>query len=365
MKCKRCGNSNRFLFNKIYCENCNTCYYCIKCAHISIFKLCDELKDNLNFTRQKVNYKLKYSLTQKQRELSDKICENILHSNIFINATCGAGKTEIVFEVVKRFINKNLNVAFISPRIEVTHEIYVRFNLAFNTSFGIITGEVKNYNGAMFFMTCNQLINYHNLFDLVIVDEADAFPLASDRVLENGIRNSLVNTGRIIKMSATPLKIDKNYIILELFERYHKHPIPIPIFKNYEKELFLEKISTGKWIVFFPTIRLLQQMYDEINDPTIIICHSKITNVSERLSSLSEQFVIFSTAILERGITLSNINVIVYSAHHENFTYNTLVQISGRVGRVAPYVTGEIILLGEYLTKSICDCIKYITTLNE
>lgn len=365
MKCKRCNNSNRFLFRKIYCENCNTCYYCLKCAHISIFKLCDSLEDNLTFTKQFVDYKLKYSLTTKQKEISNLICNNINNSNIFINAACGAGKTEIIFEVIKNYINMQKHVAFVCPRIEVIHEIYLRFNIAFNTTFGIVTGEKKIYEGAMFFLTCNQLINYQNIFDLVIVDEADAFPLSNDSVLEGSISNCIVDNGKIIKMSATPIKIDKNYIELQLFERYHKKSIPVPTFKILNIEYLETKITHGKWIVFFPTIKNLEEVYNALNNDEIVICHSKISNISERLASLKESFVIFSTAILERGVTLSNINVIVYNAQHNNFTYNTLVQISGRVGRVFPYVDGEVIFLGEYLTIAIRKSIKYIDSLNE
>lgn len=365
MQCIRCKNKNRLLFEKLYCPDCIDCYYCLKCAHISIFKLCDKLSDNLVFKGNKVSYNLKYSLTDNQQTLSNTIIEKIKIKNIFINATCGAGKTEIVFEVVKQFINNNKKVCFVTPRLEVTKELYYRFNNAFHTKFGIITGEIKLYEGEMFFMTCNQLINYQNIFDLVIVDEADAFPLANDKVLENAITNCLGKEGRIIRMSATPLKIDRNYYQLKLFERYHKQPIPVPTFEKANINNLCNYCSSGKWIVFFPTIRNLLEVYNQINNHNIVICHSKITNVSERLSALRDSFIIFSTAILERGITISNVNVIVYNVHHNNFKENTLIQISGRVGRVMPYTDGKVIFMGKYKTKAIVNSIKYIEKLND
>ncbi len=365
MQCIRCKNKNRFLFEKLYCPECIECFYCLKCAHISIFKLCDKLKDNLIFTNEQVSYKLKYILTANQRTLSNQIIELINNTNIFINATCGAGKTEIVFDIIKNYVNSNKKVCFTTPRMEVTMEMYHRFNNAFNTKFGIVTGEVKIYKGPMFFMTCNQLLNYQNTFDLVIVDEADAFPLANDTVLENGIINSLVEGGKIIKMSATPLKIDKDYFTLNLFERYHKQKIPVPIFKKLNVHNLLSLCSSGKWIVFFPTIKNLLEVYNQFNNQNIIICHSKVTNVSEKLSALQDSFIIFSTAILERGITISNVNVIVFNAHHNNFRENTLIQISGRVGRVMPYTDGQVIFIGKYKTRAIVNSIKYIEALNE
>ncbi len=365
MQCIRCKNKNRFKFRKIYCPTCVDCYYCLNCAHISIFKLCDKLRDDLTFTYQKASYTLKYSLTEQQQRISNEIISNIGENNIFINATCGAGKTEIVFEVIKRFINNDKQVCFITPRIEVTNELYTRFNKAFNTTFGIITGSKKLYSGAMFFMTCNQLINYQNIFDLVIVDEADAFPLANDKVLEKAITNSLKAEGKIIKMSATPLKIEKDYLTLTLFERYHKQKIPVPIFENTSLENLETYFSKGKWIVFFPTIKTLLEVYNHFDNSSVIICHSKISNISEKLSALKDSFVIFSTAILERGITISNINVIVYDSHHHNFKENTLIQISGRVGRVAPFTNGLVIFMGDYKTKAIVNAINYVGSLND
>ncbi len=365
MECNRCKNKNRMLFEKLYCPDCIDCYYCIKCAHISVFKTCETLENILYFTGEKISYNLKYCLTPMQKQLSNDLITNIKSSNIFINATCGAGKTEIVFEIIKNYVNEKKRVCFVTPRLEVTNELYTRFNKAFNTQFGIITGERKIISGPMFFLTCHQLINYHNIFDLVIVDEADAFPLSNDKVLENAIKLSLRSNGKVIKMSATPLKIEKNYKTLKLFERYHKQSIPVPSFEKNNLEKLKKIFSSGKWIIFFPTIKNLNEIYNQFNDKNIIICHSKITNVSERLSALKDSFVIFSTAILERGITISNINVIVFNAHHNNFKTNTLIQISGRVGRVAPFTTGTVIFMGEYKTRAIVNSINYIGSLND
>ncbi len=365
MECNRCKNKNRLLFEKIYCPNCIDCYYCVKCAHISIFRTCETLENNLVFSYEKIDYKLKYLLTEQQQQLSNELINNIATSNVFINATCGAGKTEIVFEVVKRFVNAKKHVCFTTPRLEVTNELYTRFNKSFKTNFGIVTGEKKIYKGAMFFLTCNQLVNYHNIFDLIIVDEADAFPLSNDKVLENAIKLSLRSEGRIIKMSATPLKIDSKYKTLNLFERYHKQKIPVPVFYKNNLEKLQTIFSSGKWIIFFPTIKNLIEVYNHYDDEKIVICHSKITNVSERLNSLKDEFVIFSTAILERGITISNINVVVFNSQHSNFKANTLIQISGRVGRVVPYTTGIVIFMGEHKTRAIDKCIKYIGSLND
>ena len=40
-----------------------------------------------------------------------------------------------------------------------------------------------------------------------------------------------------------------------------------------------------------------------------------------------------STSVLERGVTIKNLQVIVFNAEHELYDEKSLIQISGRVGR--------------------------------
>ena len=54
---------------------------------------------------------------------------------------------------------------------------------------------------------------------------------------------------------------------------------------------------------------------------------------------------LITTTILERGITIDNLQVIVYEANHQMFDKATLIQISGRVGRKKQHPHGDIIYL--------------------
>lgn len=363
MICNRCKNKNRLYFRKLYCPTCDVCYYCLKCAHISIFKTCESVSNEFTFIFNDVNYKLNYDLTNNQSIISTMILTKISTSNIFINATCGAGKTELLFAVVKQFINSKKQVCFVSPRTEVTTEIYYRFNRAFNKTFGIITGEKKLLSGSMVFMTNHQLLNFQDFFDLIIVDEVDAYPLSNDKVLQKGIYHALNKTGKLIFMSATPIKIDKTFFQLTLSERYHKKRIPVPTL--IKEQDISDIINMGKWIVFFPTIKQLEEVAKSYVQFDLTICHSKVTNIANKLGSLKDNFIIFSTAILERGITIENVNVIVYNASHQNFDKSTLIQISGRVGRVIPYTDGKVYFMTNETTRAIKNCIKYLEGLND
>ena len=69
-----------------------------------------------------------------------------------------------------------------------------------------------------------------------------------------------------------------------------------------------------------------------------------------------------TTAVLERGVTLENLQVIIYQADHEIFNQYSLTQISGRVGRKASYPDGEVIFLCDKKTKEIK---KSIFSINE
>ena len=52
--------------------------------------------------------------------------------------------------------------------------------------------------------------------------------------------------------------------------------------------------------------------------------------------------ILLTTTILERGVTIPNIDVAVVGAEDDTFTESALVQIAGRVGRSPDYPTGDI-----------------------
>ncbi|BBP92618.1 hypothetical protein BsIDN1_62360 [Bacillus safensis] len=52
--------------------------------------------------------------------------------------------------------------------------------------------------------------------------------------------------------------------------------------------------------------------------------------------------VLVTTTILERGVTIPNVQVGVLGSESTIFTESALVQISGRVGRHPDYCTGDV-----------------------
>ena len=72
-----------------------------------------------------------------------------------------------------------------------------------------------------------------------------------------------------------------------------------------------------------------------------------------------------TTAVLERGVTYKDLQVIVYDADNDLYDSQTLIQISGRVGRKFDAPEGEVIFLVNKETDEIKKTISTIRSKNE
>ena len=75
--------------------------------------------------------------------------------------------------------------------------------------------------------------------------------------------------------------------------------------------------------------------------------------------------VVFATTVLERGITIKNVQVVVYNADNVLFDKDALIQISGRVGRSKDFPSGEIFLICKIKNRSIKRAINTLKRCNE
>lgn len=87
----------------------------------------------------------------------------------------------------------------------------------------------------------------------------------------------------------------------------------------------------------------------------------------EKVQSARSQVykVLFTTMILERGVTFENVSVVVLGANHPVFTKSALVQIAGRVDRKGAFTEGEVIFLYDQMTEAIRQAIKEINEMNQ
>ncbi|KHF29008.1 Transcription-repair-coupling factor [Anoxybacillus sp. BCO1] len=75
--------------------------------------------------------------------------------------------------------------------------------------------------------------------------------------------------------------------------------------------------------------------------------------------------ILVTTTILERGVTVPNIDVAVFGAEQPIFTESALVQIAGRVGRSAQYPTGDIRFFHFGKTKAMVKAKRHIVRMND
>lgn len=360
MKCPRCQNEDK---NYFYLKNGQV--YCRKC--ISFSNNIEKLKPiKIN---KKIDYQLDYALTAQQEKASNALIKRYQNKqNTTLKAVCGAGKTEMIYGVVKYALNRGDRVCLTMPRKELVIELAKRIEEQFINIKPIVVygGHHETIDGQFIICTTHQLYRYPNCFDLLILDEFDAFPYRGNEVLENLLKNSI--KGNYIFMSAT---IDDGDV--QVIERFHHQDIPVPRcivvgviqmyimliirLKRYQKEkkpVFLFVSSIDQTTVLYRYLKLFKIRSYPTSSKTKEI-HKQI----ERLKN-HELDVIVTTTVLERGITVKNIQVIIINGEHRLFDKETLIQIAGRVGRKLPYPNGDVIIYASKKTEAIKACIKSI-----
>ena len=204
--------------------------YCRKCITFRGQEVTNNYVPNDN-----ADYVLHYELSNDQKRLSKQLLNNYISGlNTLVKAVCGAGKTEISIEVIKYAIEHHQKVGFAIPRKDVVRELCFHFKSFFpdNKIVSVYGGNTKRLQGDLVCLTAHQLFRYENYFDLLIVDEIDAFPYDGNDILESFLKRSL--KGKLIMMSATPSELIikrfslRGHRILNLDTRFHLKPLPVP-----------------------------------------------------------------------------------------------------------------------------------------
>jgi competence protein ComFA len=367
-QCFRCGtNETKYFFKN------NGLTYCRRCIDFN--------KPVLEISREispvYVNPNLKYKLSAKQLKLSRII--NNSKSDIFVSAVTGSGKTEVTLLAIKTALSLGQRVGFIIPRKAIVIEIAARLRKIFSSLkiAEVYQGSKDEYDASLVVLTAHQSYRYIDKFGLIIVDEYDAFPLANNQVLKDIVNRTCY--GKRVYLSATFTNeelVDKKVGYLN--QRYHNQPLPEPVFirSNYFLNIYKiyqlikrNKNNKQRIICYFPTIKILKIYFKifQIFDSSITVIHSKIKHPNHVIKKLvtQEYFLVFSTIILERGVTIPQVNVHVFFADHKLFSFANLIQIAGRVGRVKKYPKGDVLFYGIKRNESIKAAIYKIRNLNQ
>lgn len=314
---------------------------------------------------------MNYELTKEQLAASSFILNCIRNNwDCALNAVCGAGKTEIIYESIKYCLNNKKRIGIAIPRKDVVIELSLRLSKDFNVNVvSVYGGHNDILEGDIIVFTTHQAFRFIDYFDILIIDEIDAFPYNNNETLQGVIKKC---SKLFVYLSATMPKYiinDKHIKQYYLNKRYHGFDVPVPICKvsfsmirTLKKEL--KKYEDKLVLVYFPTIKLQSNISKKIKCDYLI--NSKIENREKVISGIRvlNKGVIFTTTVLERGITIKDVQVIAYNAEHKLFNQDVLIQIAGRVGRHKDYPKGNIIFICKEKNKQIKNCIKVIKRCN-
>ena len=372
--CPRCGNAD-----PRYVGYRNGEPYCRKCIGFSGASVEAKHKN-----AKGVYLKLDYELSEEQKNLSAQIVKNFVRGvDTLVYAVCGSGKTEISYAVIRYAMSKGMNVAFALPRRDVVIELHERLQAAFprNSIVAVYGDHHERLEGDCVILTTHQLFRYPHYFDLIVMDEIDAFPYKGNDVLDGIFKTAL--RGHCLLMSATPSKeVVKTFStgahqMLTLHTRFHKHEIPVPktiISKGVLKFIFLAKRLRNyqkerkQAFIFVPSVSLSETLFSRLS----LVCKGGNYVSSKRVGR--EQIIrdfkagkysyLVTTAVLERGITVANLQVVVYQSDDRIYDAATLIQIAGRAGRKASAPDGDVLFLADHESEAMKHAISEIKYCN-
>lgn len=215
----------------------------------------------------------------------------------------------------------------------------------------------------------------------MILDEIDAFPYADNRLLESFFYRAV--RGNYILLSATPSqevldRMKRDGKVLELFERYHKGKLIVPriiekpeyfLIASCLKELKRFIADNKPVFIFVPTIEIGKKLFKLLNifikDGSFVSSQEERRKIDIAKFKNGELKYLVTTSILERGVTVKNLQVIVFEADNSIYDKATLVQIAGRVGRKIGATTGEVLFISSDVSRPMIEAIDEIKKYNE
>ncbi len=397
--CERCGKTDLKEWPSLYGLTA-TCQYCTALGAMNsnkvLFKITDPMThsgtSDIDSLRNMV-FSPHWELTEAQQQASKQLLTFVQSKDrkeVLVWAACGAGKTEICFPAIAWALRERKKVLFAAPRQDVVHDVVPRLERDFpGIRATVLTGisQERFGPGQIVLATTHQILRFKNFFDLVILDEIDAYPYNGNEVLEQGLKNALRENGKLIYLTATPSQVMlKNFgpqsqNIIRLPARHHKKPVPIPIWKKMTcnpnnvpaelQKLIQELVEKGPVLVFVPKISWVQIIVNKLNHLfqglKIGGSYSSDPDRANKVRKLKNGYyqLFVTTSILERSITIPNVQVIVFAADHPVFDNRSLIQMAGRVGRTSDFPEGEAIYLAQGATSEIKLAINLIQEQNE
>nr|WP_234998286.1 DEAD/DEAH box helicase [Salirhabdus sp. Marseille-P4669] len=391
--CIRCGNQKSHLFGAIPRDD-EEIVYCRKCIEMGRVSTCEPLYRwtgaKLQMPQATEALKWKGKLTQFQQDAANQIETAMLNrARLLVWAVCGAGKTEMLFQGLAAAMGRGDRICLATPRADVVRELEPRFREAFPniTISALYGGSPDRDEGSPFVLsTTHQLLRYEKAFDVMIIDEVDAFPYHADQSLSYAAKRARKDQSSLIFLTATPrtkLKLQSNLnLIPTVFvpARYHGHPLPVPRFvpcynlkKSLKKETLPSKITNWiaekrnanrRFLLFASSIAAAEKIAKLTGMECVHASDPERVEKVERYRN-QEMDALITTTILERGVTFPSIDVAVIEADHQVFDEAALVQIAGRAGRNAKDPYGDVVFFHQGKTNGMVGAKRMIEMMND
>ncbi|MBY6037066.1 DEAD/DEAH box helicase [Fictibacillus nanhaiensis] len=400
-QCSRCQNEKEHLFASFSCFRCKSekCVYCRNCIMMGRVSMCTPL---LSWTGPEVRYRNKNEMAWRgelsagQQVASDRFAQEIGNSGeLLIWAVCGAGKTEVLFKGIEKALNMGLRICLATPRTDVVLELAPRLKKAFpKTLIASYYGgsDEKESPVQLVISTTHQLYRFKQAFNLLIVDEVDAFPYSYDKTLQQAVKNAVHSKHFLLYLSATPSGSMKKAAkkgqlpCVKIPKRFHGFPLPVPTFVwsgEWRKRLERGKLPSSfvKWLksqatsgrramIFVPSVSIMEivaKLIQKHVEVKVDFVHAEDPLRKEKVDSFRNGHIslLVTTTILERGVTVPNLDVAVFGADAAIFSESAFVQISGRAGRSKEDHNGQVLFFHYGKSLSMVRAVNHIKEMNK
>ncbi|WP_179030837.1 helicase-related protein [Paenibacillus kribbensis] len=327
--------------------------------------------------------------------IADRQVNDFAAERFLLWAVTGAGKTEMMFPLLQHVLERGGTALVATPRRDVVLELAPRLAVAFPQASMVTLygGSAERWQrGQLTLATTHQLLRYRHAFDLVVIDEIDAFPYHNDPMLAFAAQAVCKPEGKFIYLSATPphaLQKEAAHGWLphaKVPVRFHRHPLPVPFrLGTSPVKQWLQKaqlpasliqhlrvsIQRGAQIFLFVTrISHIQGLVELLIKylPDVPIAGTSSQDEERtakvRLFRATEIRVLVTTTILERGVTVPRSDVYILDADSSLFDEASLVQMAGRAGRSKDDPCGSVIFTSPQWTRGQKRAIRQIQRMN-
>lgn len=399
--CSRCRNEKSRLFAAFSCFRCKSdnCAYCRNCIMMGRVSQCTPL---VSWNGPKVKWSHENNLhwngelSSGQQLASKEFVKRIgSEGELLIWAVCGAGKTEVLFKGIEKALNLGLRVCIATPRTDVVLELAPRLKAVFPNT--IVAGyyggtEERETPAQLVISTTHQLYRFKQAFNIMIIDEVDAFPYSYDKTLQHAVSRAVTPKHFLLYLSATPSKAMKKATrkrtlpCVKIPNRFHGFPLPVPGMVwggEWKKRLERGKLpapflnwlkaqakSGRRAMIFVSSVSVLEKLTElikKIVDVPVESVHAEDPMRKEKVTQFRNEDIqlLVTTTILERGVTVPFLDVAVFGADHDVFTESALVQIAGRAGRSKDDHNGEVLLFHYGKSLSMIQAINHTKNMNK